>query len=458
VKPITIDPIEKTTIGDEERLGQQSKGFLSGNANDNLINAAKEGSINDALAAIGGGANICFRRNNRSAYDIALQSITEYTNQLIASQSRPLDFQRNQGRILVYQQIAESIRQTAYTRLVQAIDDSIAYRVVAYHQAGAPLPANLLNYICTKTDNVQIVDYLINQSQEIYQAMFNYTTSESPYRIAKKNKLNNVASYLKYRLSMECTEAIHKNDIEHVKRLIRAGASVDTHDTNNLQVALGRRNPALIQIVCDNGAKMPMEWFQIKNIILPTSIVQTMTSDIISLLNHALINRRLRLAAASGDLPTLIHCQYLGANINSINCYGSTALLCSIQHGNYFPIVHALVSRGATMLHENENESMSLIALAKKYNYTQITNYLSQELNTQFLTTIRNNDMKSAEKFEALGVDFNHYDEQKRTALHYAVQYHGIELVSWLCVRGSTPTLADVNGNYPITEATEKGI
>jgi ankyrin repeat protein len=201
-----------------------------------------------------------------------------------------------------------------------------------------------------------------------------------------------------------------------------------------------------------------MEWFQIKNIILPASIVQTMTADIISLLNHALINRRLRLAAASGDLPTLIHCQHLGANIDSINCYGSTALLCSIQHGNYFPIVHALVSRGATMLHGNENESMSLIALAKKYNYTQITNYLSQELNTQFLITIIDNDMKRAEKFEALGVDFNHYDEQKRTALHYAVQHHGIELVSWLCVRGSTPTLADVNGNYPITEATEKGI
>jgi ankyrin repeat protein len=101
---------------------------------------------------------------------------------------------------------------------------------------------------------------------------------------------------------------------------------------------------------------------------------------------------------------------------------------------------------------------MSLIALAKKCNYTQITDYLSQELNTQFLITILNNDIKSAEKFEALGADFNYHDEQKRTALHYAVQYHGIELVSWLCVRGSSTTIADIDGNYPITEAAEKGI
>jgi ankyrin repeat protein len=110
------------------------------------------------------------------------------------------------------------------------------------------------------------------------------------------------------------------------------------------------------------------------------------------------------------------------------------------------------------MLHANENESMSLIALAKKHNYIQITNYLSQELNTQFLNTILNNDLRSAEKFEALGADFNYRDEQKRTALHYAVQYHGIDLVSWLCIRGSAPTFADIDGNYPIIEATEKGM
>jgi ankyrin repeat protein len=267
-----------------------------------------------------------------------------------------------------------------------------------------------------------------------------------------------VASYLKYRLSVECTKAIQANAIEYVKKLVQAGASVDMYDTNNLQVALQHKNAELIQILCESGVKMPIEWLQSKTITLPENIAQTMDSDIVFRINRSLINRRLRLAAASGDFNTLTRCQHLSADINSENCYGSTALLCSIQHGNYFPIVHALVSRGATILHSNDNENMSLIALAKKHNYMQIADYLSQELNTQFLITILNNDMKSAEKFEQLGADFNYHDEQNRTALHYAVQYHGIELVSWLCVRGSTPTLADINGNYPMTEATEKGI
>jgi ankyrin repeat protein len=252
-------------------------------------------------------------------------------------------------------------------------------------------------------------------------------------------------------------KAIENNETEYVRKLVRAGASVDMHNTNNLQLVLGSENAELVQILCDNGAKIPVEWIQSQTISLPKTIAQTMPSNIVVRINRSLINRRLRIAAASGDHGTLTQCQHLSADINSENCHGSTALLCSIQHGNYFSIVHALVSHGATMLHSNENESMSLIALAEKHNYTQIANYLSQELNAQFLITILNNDQKSAQKFEALGADFNYQDKQKRTALHYAVEYHGIELVSWLCIRGSTPTTADINGNYSITEATEKG-
>jgi len=458
VKPIIVDRIRITTVGDEERLGQQSKGFFSGNANDNLLNAAREGSLNAARTAIGEGANICYKKNNTNAHDTATQSITEYHKQMIVHQTRQIEWLHYKEKAMACQQIAEDIRQIAYKRLVQSIEESIPYRVMAYHQAGAPLTGELLYYCCNISDNVQIVDYLINQSSDIYQMMFNYSKPESPYHTAKKNKFNNVAAYLKYRLSVECTKAIQANDIEYTKKLIHAGASVDIHDTNNLSVAINHRNVELIQILCDNGAKMPIEWLESQTIILPENIAQTMDPNIVVQLNRSLINRRLRLAAASGDLHTLIHCQHLAADINSLNCHGSTALLCSIQYGNYFPIVHALVSRGATMLHANENESMSLIALAKKHNYIQITNYLSQELNTQFLNTILNNDLRSAEKFEALGADFNYRDEQKRTALHYAVQYHGIDLVSWLCIRGSAPTFADIDGNYPIIEATEKGI
>jgi ankyrin repeat protein len=459
IKPFIVEPIKATTLGDEERLGQQKKGFLFGNVNDSLLNAAKDGSLTGAKTAIGEGANICYRKNNRNAYEIATQSAIEYQNQSKASPTNTLDHQQYVNKMKFCQQIAELLRHTAYERMIQAMQESDAYRVVAYHQAGAPLAVDLLNFICKKSDNVQIVDYLIQQSAELFQAMFNYSTTESPYQIAKNHKFNNVASYLKYRLSLECTKAIQANDIEGVKKLIRAGARVEMHDTNNLQVAIYKhRNVDMVRLLCENGAKMPIEWLQSKQISLPTEIAKTIDSNIVFRINRSLLNRRLRLAAACGDLPLLTRCQHYGADINSINCHGSTALLCSIQYGNYFPIVHALVSRGATMLHNNKHELMSLIALAKNKNYKQITDYLSQTLNAQFIVTILNNDIKNAERFEALGVDFNFKDEEERTALHYAVQYHGIELVSWLCDRGTSPTIADVNGNYPMTEAAEKGI
>ncbi|CAF3366171.1 unnamed protein product [Rotaria sp. Silwood1] len=73
------------------------------------------------------------------------------------------------------------------------------------------------------------------------------------------------------------------------------------------------------------------------------------------------------------------------------------------------------------------------------------------------MSTILNNDRESAEKFAQLGADFNYQDEQKHTALHYAVQYHDVNLVTWLCECGSTPTICDINGDYPIIQATEKG-
>ncbi|CAF4844665.1 unnamed protein product, partial [Rotaria socialis] len=100
----------------------------------------------------------------------------------------------------------------------------------------------------------------MNNSNDIYQAMFNYPLSDSPYRIAKTKKFNKVASYLKYRLSMECVQAIRKNNTVLVKKLLIAGASPDMHDTDSISEALKHQNLELIQILCESGAKMPDEW------------------------------------------------------------------------------------------------------------------------------------------------------------------------------------------------------
>jgi ankyrin repeat protein len=221
---------------------------------------------------------------------------------------------------------------------------------------------------------------------------------------------------------------------------------------------LYHQNIPLIKLLCENGVMLPNEWLTEENLVLPSTLSSDLKSEMTLCIDRCLINRRLHLAAARGDLNDLIRCQRRGADIDWSNCYGSTALLYAIQYGNSFPVVHALVSCGASMLHTNNSEPMSLLDLAKKQNNREIANYLRKELNVQFLSAILSNDRASMEKFAQLGVDFNFQDEQQRTALHYAVQYQDADLVTWLCECGSSPYTPDINGDYPMMLAIERGM
>lgn len=457
--PVEINTIQLNTDDAEGKSGFGKNGFLMRNHNDNLRDAAKRGIVYTAQQAIGNGADIRPRRGERSPFEIAQMSIqkcmTKLNNPALTLDKRS----QTQSQLAGCQQIAMTIQQIARQKLVEAIDQSNASNVMAYHLAGAQLTVDLLQRTCNASDNVEIIDYLVNASVEIYQAMINSSSSMSLYHNAKKKNFDRLAAYLKYRLSIECGKAIVENNLVLVKNLVRDGASVDMINTNNIQEALKHHNVEMIQFLCQNGVKLPMEWLTSQSIVLPSTVSQQLKPEIKAEINRCLINRRLRFAAASGDLKTLIQCQRLGADINSVNCHGSTALLCTVQHGNYFPIVHALVSCGASMFHSNENEPSSLIDLAKKHNYIQIANYLSQQLNVQFLAAILNNESGNAEKLSRLGVNFNYQDEQKRTPLYYAIECHNVELVKWLCECGCSPTSVepDINGDYPITLATEKG-
>ena len=455
--PVTVNSMHMSTEDTDETLGKKSKGLFSRSPNTSLHDAAKNGAIWDAKEAIGQGADILYRKGNRTPCEVAQMSVNEYSLKCNSSTLSAADRSHLQTVLAGSQQIVEMIRGIAQTKLVGAINQSNGSLVMSYHLAGAPLTADLLYRACNASDNVEIVDYLIKQSIDIYQVLINDVSSGSPYRIAKRKHFTQVAAYLKYRLSLECTKAVKENNLELLKKLVCAGASVDMHETNNLNDALQQQNVALVQFLCDNGAKIPLQWLTSETVVLEPAVCQQLKPELVFRINQCLIHRRLRFAAASGDLGGLIRCQRLGADINSTNCHGSTALLSSLQHGNYFRIVHALISCGASMLHSNEDAQLSLIDLAKKKKYDQIADYLSKELNRQFLFAILNNDRLSAQRYAQLGAEFNFQDEQKRTVLHYAVQYHGVDLIAWLCECGSVPTICDINGDFPIIQATEKG-
>ena len=457
VSQVTVNPIQITIEDTESALGKRSKGFFAGNPNDNLHNAAKDGLVSEAQKAIGEGADIRYRKANLTPFQAAIVMRDQCYFKLRSYTFVSPDYVSLQQKASCCEQITQMIQNIAQNKILEAIDQSNAGLVTAYHYAGAPLTTDLLYRACSASDNVDIVNYLLTQSPEIHQALINDSSPNCSYRTAKRKKFSKVVTYLKYQLSVECTKAIKENNLGMVKKLVYAGASVDMNDTNNLREALKHENAELIQFICENGAKMPPDWLSAKTIVLEPASSEKLKPEIVFCLNQCLITRRLRFAAASGDFNVMIQCQRLGADIDSVNCHGSTALLYAIQYGNYFRIVHTLISCGASMLHSNDNEPMSLIDLAKRKKYEQIAEYLSKELNMQFLSAILNNDRQSAEKFSQLGVDFNCQDEQKSTALHYAVQYHGADLVTWLCKCGSSPALCDINGDYPIIQATEKG-
>ncbi|CAF0934026.1 unnamed protein product [Adineta ricciae] len=457
VTPVLVDPIPTATEHTEGAIGKSGKSLFSKNPSSNLHDAAKNGSVWEAQRAIGEGADICYRKGNRTPYEVALASEKEYDLQLKAAVLISSNCKVLEQMVAGCQQIANMIQHIANKKLIEAIDQSDASLVKAYHLASGTLTVDLLYRACNASDNVEIVDYLLNENADIHQALISDSSSDSPYQTVKRKRFMKLTAYLKYRLSLECTQAVKQNDPELVRKLIAVGASVDTHDTNNLNEALQHQNVELIQILCENGAKMPLNWITSKSIILEPIVSQQLKPEVVFCINQCLINRRLRFSAASGDLDGVIQCQRLGADIDSKNCHGSTALLCTIQHGNYFRIVHTLISSGASLLHLNENEPMSLLDLANSKNYKQIADYLYEQLNIQFLAAIVNNQRQMAEKLANMGVDFNYQDEQQRTALHYAVQYYSTELINWLCECGSSPTICDINGNYPLIQAIEKG-
>ncbi|CAF3161141.1 unnamed protein product [Rotaria sp. Silwood2] len=422
----------------------KSSNVFNSSPNERLHRAATNGDINTARNAIADSADVRYRdQRGRFSYDKALTTVNEYRTKIPHSQE-----ERYQNDAMAYacSQVAQFISTVARDQLIESIKKSNAGRVMAFHKSGAPLTPDLLQLACnTSSDNIEIVDYLVCNSPDAYQAMFNFSANtDSPYETALKKKYTNIANYIQWRLTEQLSNAVTQNNTQLVKQLLLAGASSDMVNSNNLDQAIKHNNLEIVRALCEHGAR------------IPTSVTST-NPQIAFYLKRCKLNHDLREAAANGKLEDIKLYHRRGADINEKNCPGATALLLTIQHGERYPIVHYLVSCGASMLHSDFSQP-SLLNLAKQRKYDKIDNFLSTQLNTQFLATILNNDTSQIDAFSKLSADlFNCTDDEGRTSLHYAVQYHGADLVKWLCDRGSDPMKADQHGNYPITLAAEKG-
>ncbi|CAF4544023.1 unnamed protein product [Rotaria socialis] len=80
VTSVTINPIQMIHDAEEEALGNKSVGFLAGNPNGNLYNAAKQGNIYEVNRAISQGADIRYRKGQYSLYEIAKKAMFDFQN------------------------------------------------------------------------------------------------------------------------------------------------------------------------------------------------------------------------------------------------------------------------------------------------------------------------------------------------------------------------------------------
>ncbi|MCA0305193.1 MAG: ankyrin repeat domain-containing protein, partial [Proteobacteria bacterium] len=299
--PIQAIPLINSYNKRSNSITGTSGGGGGGNANSALFDAATGGDLNGVQRALNGGADIFYRRSNQCAYNIVCEKMNRY--QIEYQNVNPYTSRYNELQQIIgnYNEILRTIQAHGKERLSEAINESNASLFQACHQASGVLNKELLYEACSKSDNVEIVAYMIQDSSNVWWTETIYPTSTlSPYRTARRNKRKQVAAYLKYTLSIKCTQAVKENATALVKSLLEAGASPDLRDTDNVRVALEHKNVEMMQYLCQHGAKIPNEW--------KGQTLKSMPSDMVDVIEKCLLNRQLRLCAARGDLSRVIRC------------------------------------------------------------------------------------------------------------------------------------------------------
>jgi ankyrin repeat protein len=442
---------------DEDPAGSISKGMLQGKPNSNLRSAVKKGQLSEAKAAIAEGADIRHIENGKSPLQ-EVRLAKEDNKQKASRADNHSARSKYTAAVSSCQFLEDALIEIATAKMIEAITQGNEGRVAAYFNVGAVITPKCVHLTVTSSDNVAIIDFLVSKSIDCYNCLTDYTSHESPYVSACNANNMKVAQYIFSRLSTDLVKAVSENNLSRVQRLVRSGASVDSAGVQNIVVAVQHGNLEMVRLLCDNGCRFPQEWLDAATELSIQLGSLKPTAEIQFYLQYKILNRMLRLAAASGDFQTVKRMHNLGGDINAKNVYGSTALTLSVQYLNaeFVRVCHLLVSVGARMLH-SDSRVKTLIHLAKVNKSKILEEYLSRELDGQFLASIQDGDLANAHSFAELGADFNAVDEQGRTALHYAVLLHGVDIVSWLCERGALLNIADLQGEYPITLAAMKG-
>ena len=162
-------------------------------------------------------------------------------------------------------------------------------------------------------------------------------------------------------------------------------------------------------------------------------------------------------AAAEGQLAIAQELIFAGANVNSKDCRGASALLSAVERGD-IDIVKALIAAGAEINSYNYYHETPLYCAVNKHlidiDIVKALIDAGAKVDSQVSSkspihiAAKKGHIDTVKALIAAGVEINSLDDYKRTPLYYAVDEHHIAVVKALIDAGAIVDSQDVNADY----------
>lgn len=241
-------------------------------------------------------------------------------------------------------------------------------------------------------------------------------------------------------------EAAHKESINEIARLLKAGEIINTKDYDGdtaLTYAIAGNSPEAVKFLVDSGAyinEKMLHYALIRNDPEILSIILQKNFDQ-AILNNALITMK------ADTLKTAIVNELVksGADINYRDENNNETLLMKvINHESTTPeTVSALIESGANAALRNSDGMNSLMYAAKYNKNIEITRVILKEFYTG----------EASLAFKSNKPGINTRDDSGRTALMYAAEFNTADIVNLFIDSGADVTIRDNNGNKAVDYA-----
>lgn len=270
--------------------------------------------------------------------------------------------------------------------------------------------------------------------------------------------------------------AVEQQHIEIVKMLLAAGADPNWNNQNPglcpIRTAVRHGNAEMVRILINAGAAVKFG----TGFRLLVDAAEKSTADVVQVLVAAGCNVNTK--ALGGDTPLTAACKRAdveivqtliaaGANVNKTGMHEFTPLISVFYAPKLSELLlgHGLIQQQSQL----SNQILAIVQALVQAGANLQTHDLQGK--TPLMLTIAQNLLESASYLISAGVDVNERSQPdpqvislfrgngvSTTALHLAVEVGHLQAVELLLAAGVDPTLADSQGNTPLSIATTKGL